>query len=168
MGCYYKMCFPQSEWVFLLQLSVSRWGRYWNRCVAQKCSLVWNYLKDSRRKTSASSTGAHLDELSPHSFWWGGKLTVITFKKQTPLWDQCLENGIDAIFFNQNFLSFWGQNVANVWKSHDLAGNELSAARFRSLMEKYAVSDGAKENTPTETWLIKYNWQWAQKRDCVP
>lgn len=34
-------------------------------------------------------------------------------------------------------------------------------------MEKYAVSNGAMENTPTETWLIKYNWQLAQKRDCA-
>lgn len=71
--------------------------------------------------------------------------------------------GIYAIFLNHNFLSFWGQNVATVWKSHDLAGDELSATSFRSLMEKYAVRNGAKENTPTETWLIKYNWQQAQE-----
>lgn len=71
--------------------------------------------------------------------------------------------GIYVIFLNQNFLSFWGQNVATVWKSHDLAGDELSATSFRSLMEKYAVRNGAKENTPTETWLIKYNWQQAQE-----
>lgn len=161
------MCFPQSEWGFLLQLCVSRWGSYWNRCVAQKCSLVWNYLIDSSKKTSASSTGANPDELSPHLFGGEESSLRLLLKEQAPLWDQCLENSIGVIFFNQNFLSFWGQNVATVWKSHDLSGNELSATRFRSLVEKYAVRNGVKRNTPTKTWLIKYNWQQEQKWHCA-
>lgn len=49
-------------------------------------------------------------------------------------------------------------------ESCNLAGNESSAARLKSIMGKYAVTNGVEENT----WLIKWNWQQAQKRDFVP
>lgn len=103
------MVFSQNEWGFLLQLCVSTWGSYWNRCVAQKCSLVWNYLIDSSRKTSASSKGANPDKLSPHLFGGEESSQWLLLKEQTPLWDQCLENHIDEIFSTRIFLVSGGK-----------------------------------------------------------
>lgn len=137
-----------------------RWGSYWKQvyCTQMLPALTLsnrlqqeNFSQLHRIKSSLTPTPQALffaGRKAHNGYFWKNKYLCGTDVLKRYLW-----------LSTKNFIYLRGQNTATFWNSRDLAGDEWSARRLRSLMEKYAARN--EGNAPTETWLIKYNWQQA-------